>query len=512
MSNTTRQLVAVCVAAITLSLLFCDSATAQLIAVALFGWSVALTYNLATQKNRLPLSWAFSSIILPFVAPLILCSLKPRPPQAMDVIDKCWYNMERDTNLMMVVGVLFLDDPISIPALKQTLRERLLVFDRFTFKTEINEGHLSWLPDPDFELDDHLEYHTLIDNEPHLALNQLANALAGTKLDPHKALWKLHLVEYGKPEETTKTAVIIRIHHCIGDGTALIRVLLSMTDETISNKDNTASQEQKAPAPASTKPLPTKPLPTRLAESAHFALQFVFALKNAFLLPDSTTSLKAPLSGNRRLAWSEPSSLIKIKELAHKHNAKVNDIVLAATAGAVRHYFESRNEPVNDLCVRVLVPINIRPLTERIELGNKVGFIYFPLPIDTESPIERLLEVKQRMDNVKGGQEALLSYGFLVLLGLLPRNTQHTLIEIFNNNASATMTNVPGPRTELSLASSPIDNLMFFGPQSGKMGVGISILSYNNQVTLGVSADANMIAEPELLVRLFTEQIQQWPE
>ena len=53
---------------------------------------------------------------------------------------------------------------------------------------------------------------------------------------------------------------------------------------------------------------------------------------------------------------------------------------------------------------------------------------------------------------------------------------------------------------------------MFFGPQSGKMGVGISILSYNGKVTLGISADENMIPNPELLVNFFTQEIEEWPE
>ena len=145
-------------------------------------------------------------------------------------------------------------------------------------------------------------------------------------------------------------------------------------------------------------------------------------------------------------------------------------------------------------------------------LGNKVGFVYFPLPIEIDSPIERLLETKARMDNIKGGQEAILSYGFLVLLGLLPKSIQHPLVDLLNNNASTTMTNVPGPKEALSMASSPIQNLMFFGPQSGKMGVGISILSYNGKVTLGVSADENMIPDPGLLVNYFTQEIEEWPE
>ena len=504
MTNTSNTLSSACLIAITLTALFENTAT-QAISFGLYCLSIALTFKLASSKNRLPLPWAMFALLTPFITPLLLVALKPRPSNAIDVIDKCWLNMERDTNLMMVVGILLFDSPVDIRKLKDTLTLRLLTFDRFTSKLQLSDGYLCWQQDTDFDLDNHIEQHQLIDPNPEQALSILASTLAETALQQDRPLWKLHLVSYGDSPETCQTAIIIRIHHCIGDGIALIRVLLSMTDPT---------KDALRPTTHSTKPTSptTKSLGKILSTNIQFCLQFVFALKSAFLLPDSSTSLKAPLSGRRKLAWSAPADLARIKSLAHKHHGKVNDIVLAATAGALRRYFKHNNEQADHLCVRVLVPINIRPLSDEIVLGNKVGFIYFPLPIEVDSPIERLLETKARMDNIKGGQEALLSYGFLVMLGLLPKSIQHPLVDLLNNNASSTMTNVPGPKEALSMASSPIQNLMFFGPQSGKMGVGISILSYNGKVTLGVSADENMIPNPELLVNYFTQEIEEWPE
>ncbi|MBV1921739.1 MAG: DUF1298 domain-containing protein [Pseudomonadales bacterium] len=505
MKNTSNTLAATCLTAIVLIALF-ETTTTQLITLGLYSFSAFLTFKLATKKNRLALSWAAFALLLPFIAPILLIILKPRPTNAIDVIDKCWLNMERDTNLMMVVGILLFDAPVSIDKLKGTLTNRLLTFGRFTSKLQLDGRHLCWQPDSDFDLNNHIEQHELIDPNPKQALNALANTLAETALQQDKPLWKLHLVSYGNSPETLQTAIIIRIHHCIGDGIALIRVLLSMTDPT---KITTTQPTKPSTQASKTK---DKSFRGTLSSNISFLLQFAFAFKSAFLLPDSNTSLKAPLSGKRKLAWSAPADLARIKKLAHQQNGKINDIVLAATAGALRRYFENNNEKVDNLCLRALVPINIRPISDEIVLGNKVGFVYFPLPIEIDSPIERLLETKTRMDNIKGGQEALLSYGFLVLLGLLPKSIQHPLVDLLNNNASTTMTNVPGPKEELSMASSPIQNLMFFGPQSGKMGVGISVLSYNGKVTLGVSADENMIPDPGLLVSYFTQEIEEWPE
>ena len=124
--------------------------------------------------------------------------------------------------------------------------------------------------------------------------------------------------------------------------------------------------------------------------------------------------------------------------------------------------------------------------------------------------ISALREIKKRMDKIKGGQEALLSYVALTAIGTLPKKAQDVIINVFNNNATSTMTNVPGPKSTLYLANEPIKNIMFFGPQSGNMGVGISILSYDGQVTLGVSADANLIKYPQDLVDGFQKDLDQW--
>ena len=286
MRNTANTLPVVCLIAITLSILF-ESAISQTVTFGLYSLSIFLTYKLATAKNRLALPWAMFALLLPFITPILLIALKPRPTNAIDVIDKCWLNMERDTNLMMVVGVLFFDAPVNINRLKDTLTERLLTFDRFTSKLQLNGRYLCWQQDKNFDLNNHIEQHELIDPNPELALNTLTNKLAETALQQDKPLWKLHLVSYGNSPEALQTAIIIRIHHCIGDGIALIRVLLSMTDLTIK------TTPQQTESTTQTSDTTVISFWKALSKNALFLLQFASAFKSAFLLPDPHTSLKA---------------------------------------------------------------------------------------------------------------------------------------------------------------------------------------------------------------------------
>jgi hypothetical protein len=84
-------------------------------------------------------------------------------------------------------------------------------------------------------------------------------------------------------------------------------------------------------------------------------------------------------------------------------------------------------------------------------------------------------------------------------MGLGPRRVEDAGVAFFGQKASLVLTNVPGPRERLHFAGAPIARMVFWAPQSGRMGLGVGILSYAGEVTLGVVADARLIPEPESL-------------
>lgn len=455
--------------------------------------SFIATGLLAITLRRHWLGWSLAAFWVPLLPALWLTFRPENLPDTMTASDNCWYNMERDVNHMMVVGLLFFKAPPSREDLEKLLLERLLCFDRFRQTPLLRNGFRRWVEDPDFQLGRHLDIKPL-EEVTEQAFSDRVNALASEKLDFNHPLWHMQLV----PNHPAGAALIVRIHHCIADGMALVRVLLSMTEAESGELAGDPNTEGKSDRPPATPPL------TLLGELAT-------ALPRMLMRPDSTTSFKRPLSGERRTAWSKPLPLARIKAIAQAHNGKINDVVLAATAGALRRYFLQHNENIEDITFRVLVPINMRPLTGPIQLGNQVGFIYLPLPVDCADPIERLQAVKAAMDAIKSGKEAFLSWLSLCFLGTLPRALQHVLIDTFNQNASSTMTNVPGPREKLNFAGQTITHMNFFGPQSGRMGVGISVFSYRNELTMGITTDAGMVPSPEIFTLCFEQEIAEWP-
>jgi len=144
-------------------------------------------------------------------------------------VDAAWLKMEHPTNLMMVSGVLTFSQPVDFEYFRSLVSSRLLQFERFrqrVVRPSLPFGHLYWEIDPYFNLDAHLHRIALPYPRDKFALQDLASDMASTGLDFSKPLWQMHVVDgYGEGG-----AIIVRLHHCIADGMALVGVLLALTD------------------------------------------------------------------------------------------------------------------------------------------------------------------------------------------------------------------------------------------------------------------------------------------
>jgi hypothetical protein len=145
----------------------------------------------------------------------------------------------------------------------------------------------------------------------------------------------------------------------------------------------------------------------------------------------------------------------------------------------------------------------VRPLERAHELGNSFGLVFLLLPVSLAEPVERLAELKRRMDAIKGSAEPAVTYGILQSIGRAPGWAHRMVVKMFSEKASAVMTNVPGPAEQVHLMSVPIETLMFWVPQAGDIGLGLSILSTNGVVRVGVCSDAATVPHPGELAAAF---------
>jgi WS/DGAT/MGAT family acyltransferase len=210
------------------------------------------------------------------------------------------------------------------------------------------------------------------------------------------------------------------------------------------------------------------------------------------------TALRGRLGTVKRAAWTEPHDLEDVKRAARQGGASVNDVLLAALAGGLRRHAERLGDPPLD--VRVVVPADLRagaPVGRR--LGNRFGLVIVRLPVGEPHRAARLRAVVAATDAVKRTAQPVSTYLLLRLAGTLPRPVPDIAAALIGAATSAVVTNVPGPRQPLSLLGQRMRSVVFWVPQVGRIGVGVSIFSYAGTVTVGVAADARLALDPAAL-------------
>jgi WS/DGAT/MGAT family acyltransferase len=181
-------------------------------------------------------------------------------------------------------------------------------------------------------------------------------------------------------------------------------------------------------------------------------------------------------------------------------------MLLSAAAGALRAYLVEHGDPVDGVEIRAMVPVNLRRPKDMGRLGNRFGLVALELPVGLENPLARLYATRERMEKLKGSYQAPLTLSILGAVGLAPKFAQEKVLDMLASKATAVMTNVPGPQQALYLAGAKLREPLFWVPQSGDIGMGVSILSYDNKVQFGLITDKKMVPDPERIVERFASE------
>ncbi|MEQ6884765.1 WS/DGAT domain-containing protein [Salicola sp. Rm-C-2C1-2] len=238
--------------------------------------------------------------------------------------------------------------------------------------------------------------------------------------------------------------------------------------------------------------------------------QIVGEVAHLGLMPrDPDTRLHAELSGLKHVAWADPLSLAVVKDLAHQLEATVNDVLVAAVAGALRRYLSEADRYIKGN-IHITMPFNLRPKDEPVRLlGNRFGLILVEMPLDEPDTIKRFKKVKQALSETKASSQPQITFGLLEMFSYGPAALEKFALDTLSNKSSWVLTNLPGPPAPLTVAGAQTLQPLFWVPRSGHLGVGLSILSYAGTVQFGLISDANMVHAPDRVVRYFEESFRE---
>jgi diacylglycerol O-acyltransferase / wax synthase len=422
-------------------------------------------------------------------------------------VDLAWLRMEQPTNPMMITVAFKFSGQVDYEQLLAILEMIVKRYRRFRQRVVIPNKKFQrpyWDDDPSFRIEHHLERVNLPLPADEIAVAELINQKLNSVLDFSHPLWKFTLVD----NHPDGSIVIVNVHHCIADGISLLQVMLNMTQTSAEAQGDRAINDNGV-APVSSGEKTDESLPKTGRTTPHrtpnFIDMLIAILRIVFRSADPPTIFKGPLSPVKKAVWSKPLSVTEIKKFAKSRQATINDILMAITSSAFRRYMDLHNDKriVN---IRAFTMVNLRADTLDDELGNKFGLVFLDLPLDRAQPMERIEAIKQGMDFLKASAEYAASFLILNILGALPGWIERIATKILDTKGTVVATNVPGPRQQLYLAGAPIQTIQGWVPQSGRIGIGISFISYNDQLTVGLNVDAGLIPDPEVLLGLFVEE------
>lgn len=448
-------------------------------------------------------------------------------------VDIAWLRMDVPSNLMHVHGVFPLSGEVSWEEAAKVFAERLGKVPRFHQRIADDDGTLCWVDDAGFDLHRHLVEERLPEPCDDAALAATIERHLERQFDFAHPLWEFRLFQGHRDG----TVLFGKVHHVIGDGVALMTVVLALTDLT-------PAGPAAIDAPGSPQPGVANPFfeillrrgDAAFAEARALAEKVMPEMMRLMLAPveayarvspvlrgvaasgalarlvarpsDPKTRFKGELGRGKRVAWTRRIALDEVRAVGKARGGTINDVLNAAMVGGLRRYLARDGKPPESLNFRAAMPVNLRPLEEMADLGNRFGLIFLSLPVGIEDPHRRLEELHARASALKRSTEPLVVFALLKAMGTLPEWVHSAMLSIFQSKATAVFTNVPGPSATLWFAGHAIRDVFFWVPQAGRLGLGVSILSYDGGVRMGVGTDAGLVPDPGRIIDGFHAEFE----
>jgi len=445
--------------------------------------------------------------------------------EPMSAVDRAWLDMDDPCNPMVISAIFQLEGPVDAANVQKVMVERLLRFPRFSQRVDRSQGAPRWVTDRNLDYRNHVHVRRLPHGAKDRELRKAISAEVSRELDHSQPLWRLLLF----PCPSGPVTVLFRAHHALADGIALVTLLIDSTD----------SGFQRAPEPLAAAAIPAfRPGPlgglidalellndgliklrsmvrsragrVRLLHQFHEGRDAVAAVRQVLALPENNpAALCKPLSGRRGVAWADDIPLEPLRHQAKALGVRVNDLLMAALAGAFsRQLHHTSSELPQEQNLRISVPVNLRHGKGR-SLGNHFGLVLLDLPVGEPSPMARLRLVSQRMTELKESPQARATMLGLAAAGHLPVPLERKLVDRIGSKAIAVVSSLPGPRRQVHIGGARMRNLVFWPPQSGGIGLGLSFFSYAGRLSFGISADLALLPSPRGLLEAFRSELEE---
>ena len=444
-------------------------------------------------------------------------------------LDASFLHIEDDVNHMHIGSIgIFEGPPPAYEEVTATVGGRLSLVPRYrqrVMPVPFSLGRPVWVDDPHFNIEYHLRHTALPSPGGEAELRRLVGRVMSQQLDRTKPLWEIWMVE---GLDDGRWAMVSKVHHCLVDGvsgTELLAVILDLTPDVPAPLEDDWTP---APAPSSvelardaTRDLATSPYeqfraasslvrrPRRTMESVREIARGSLAL-SSLVRPTPPTSLNGPIGPHRRYAWAD-ADLADVKRIRKAHGGTVNDVVLALITRGFRDLLTSRGEDVDGRVIRTLVPVSVRPRGDGGPasgdgtLTNRVSAMFAELPVGIEDPVVRLHAITAQLQDLKESRQAVAGEALTSGMGFAPPMLLTLGARVATRaarrmgNLDTVTTNVPGPQFPLYSCGRKMLRAFPYVPLAAPLRVGVSIFSYDGELTFGLTGDYDCAPDLDVL-------------
>ncbi|MCV7408314.1 diacylglycerol O-acyltransferase [Mycobacterium florentinum] len=394
-------------------------------------------------------------------------------------------------------------------ALMSQFAERIRACPRFGQRLRLwpfDLGAPQWVDDPSFDIGRHVRRVALPQPGDDPELFRVVADLMARRLDRDRPLWEIWVIE-GLSDG--RWAMLTKIHHCMADGIAATHMLAGLCDDGVGDtfaRHVRAAKEAKRPA-VEVNPLAilgglwsmSASVTAGVARAAQGAAEIALGL-----LRPAPSTLNGPISDLRRYSGARVS-LADVEQVCRAFDVTINDVALAAITESYRNLLVRRGERLQPGSLRTLVPVSMRSTDAFDKTDNRVSVMLPQLPIDEENPVRRLRAVHARLDRTKAGGQRQAGNAFVSManhvpfaftawaLGLLTRLPQRGVVTV--------ATNVPGPRRRLRVMGKKVLGVFPVPPIAMQLRTGVAMLSYADDLFIGILADYDGVADVDELAR-----------
>ncbi len=457
-------------------------------------------------------------------------------PDRLTGLDTSFLHLESGGAHMHVASVMvFRGQAPPYDELVDQIEHRLHLVPRYRQRlafVPLEQGRPVWVDDPHFNVRYHVRHTALPAPGGPAQLKRLASRVFSQQLDRAKPLWEIWMVEGVAGD---RFALLSKTHHALVDGVSGVDIVTVLFD----------TAPDPAPVAEPDRPWVPRPLPSgaqlladALLERATVPGEIARGVRATLRAPRRVagaavgaagamgsflwagtadqapeTPLNVPIGPHRRFTWV-PADLAGFKAIKQALGGSVNDVVLAVVSGALGAWLREHGVRTHGLELKAMVPVSVRPDTERGALGNRVAAMWAPLPVGVTDPVERLALVRGAMAHLKDSGQAVGAQVMTELTGFAPPTimAQASRLQSRQRFFNLVVTNVPGPQFPLYLLGRQMDAVYPMVPLAANQALGVAIMSYDGELNFGLNADFDAMPDVERIAELISASIAELAE